>query len=260
MNRLVLASGTVLAFAFIVATQGCSSSDSGTGGTGNTGNTSAAGTGNTSSGGTTATAGASAGGTTAVAGTSAGGTTATAGASAGGTTAVAGTSAGGTSAAGTSAGGTSAAGTSSGGTSAGGTDAGGMPATACDSSVKKGGACTTSCAKACGVKGPGATKAETCTGGVYVEGPCTYPTGADLSCYKKPATPMVCDGAHANATDASQMVVTANTACTVADCMPCGPYEDSSGAAKVGGLCVCTGATGMAKWNCASATEWPVVP
>ena len=246
MNRLVLASGTVLGFAFLVATQACSSSDSGTGGTGNTGNTSAGGTGNASNGGSTATAGTSAGGSTA-GGASSGGTSATAGTSAGGTTSTAGTSAGGTSSSGTG---------------------GGVAAMLCAAGETKNMPCTTatpegmSCNKTCGITALGSVKAETCTSGTYMEGACTYPTAGDYTCYKKPATAVTCDGA-VSFTDTQMppvtgIVVQSGGPCTVADCAPCGPYQDGSHKVKTGGLCVCKmGTGGTSKWVCASATEWP---
>jgi hypothetical protein len=101
------------------------------------------------------------------------------------------------------------------------------------------------CAKSCGITALSPTKSETCTGGVYVEGTCTYPAG-DYSCYKLPATLAACPG------DAAGPV--SGSACTAAACMPCGPnYQDSKMTAKTG-YCVCSDA---GKWSCASTKEWP---
>ncbi len=108
--------------------------------------------------------------------------------------------------------------------------------TAAGAAPTKGGACVAAdpqlCYKTCGPQGIG-FKSETCTGGLYAEqSGCTFPTGADYSCYKIPA-----------AIDAScpKTVPKASDPCTVAECTPCnlnGQYLDSSGASKAG-YCVC---------------------
>jgi hypothetical protein len=99
------------------------------------------------------------------------------------------------------------------------------------------------CGKTCGIKTLGATKAETCTSGTYMEGVCTYPPGADYHCYKLPAPVAACGATLPKSGDA----------CTAADCSPpCGPYADSGGAQKTG-YCVCLGG----KYACASDKEWP---
>ena len=225
----------------------------------------------TNTGGTTAAAGATmpTGGTTAAAGATAttpvGGTTAAAGATAstptGGTTGAAGatatTPAGGTTAA---AGATTTTGGTTGAAGASGTGAFeplcANLITAAGSSPTKNGVCTATdpplCFKTCGPKSTG-FKSETCTGGSYVEqSGCSFPSG-DYSCYKIPATlDATCP------TTAPQ----ANTACNVADCVPCsdpaGGYLDSTGAAKTG-YCVCpaTSVGSPGKWSCASSTAWP---
>jgi hypothetical protein len=257
MNRLVMVSGSVLALAFVVAAQeGCSSSDSTGGGT-NT--TPSAGAGNTSSvagaantaGGAIGTAGAATG-TAGAATSTAGAANGTAGAAtgAGGATTTSGGAGGATTSAG--AGGAATAAGAGGTTTAGGATGGTV--TACTTEAK-GLACTAAtpagmaCGKTCGVKGLGATKSETCnaTTMMYDEGMCLYPT-ASYACYKLPATAVTCAGA-----DATTTAVTSGAACTAADCMPCGPYADSTGTVKLGGLCTCTGG----KWTCASAKEWP---
>jgi hypothetical protein len=120
----------------------------------------------------------------------------------------------------------------------------------------KNGACTATdpqlCYKTCGPQSVG-FKSETCTGGAYAEqSGCTFPDGADYSCYKIPG-----------AIDASCPTTApkAGDACTVATCTLCnvgGGYLDSSGNPKTG-YCVCPapGAGGVSKWSCASATSWP---
>jgi hypothetical protein len=248
MNRLVMVSGSVLALAFVVAAQeGCSSSDSSGGGTSTPtagAANSSAGASNTSTGGA-GTAGAATG--TAGAQSTAGAANGGGGAPAGGAPAGGAATAGGAPAGGAAtAGGAPAGGATTAGGAGGATT---MPTTAC-TTEKKGDACVAgaACAKTCGVKGQGATKSETCgPASTLVEGMCIYPAGA-YTCYTKPATAVACAGA-----DATTTAVTSGAACTAADCMPCGPYADSSGLVKAGGLCTCTGG----KWTCASATEWP---
>jgi hypothetical protein len=108
------------------------------------------------------------------------------------------------------------------------------------------------CYKTCGPNSIG-FKSETCTAGSYVEqSGCSFPTGVDFSCYKIPTA--VDPSCPTTAPQASQP-------CTVATCTLCGGatgYLDSTGASKVG-YCVCPapGASGTAKWTCASSTAWP---
>ncbi len=235
MNRLVMVSGTVLAFAFAVAMQeGCSSSDSGSGGT----PASTGGSGNaTSTGGS--------GNATSMAGTG------TAGTSPGtaGTTTSGGTSAGGAPAGGAPAGGTGGAAAGSGGAPAGGTGGGGGAVPLCAGGETKAMACTAAtpegmaCGKTCGLKNEGATKSETCTTGAYVEGLCTYPPAGDYHCFALPMPVAACGATAPKSGDA----------CTAADCSPpCGPYADSMGMPKTG-YCVCV----AGKYACASDKEWP---
>ena len=245
MNRLVMVSGTVLAFTFAVAMQqGCSSSDAPSGGTGATSNggsgnaSSTAGTGNTANGGT-----GTAGTSTGTAGTTPSGGSPSGGAPAGGSPS------GGAAAGGSPSGGSAGAATGgSGGSATGGTGGGGTSGPLCAAGETKAMPCTAatpegmSCGKTCGVKNLGATKSETCTTGAYVEGACLYPTG-DYHCYKLAATLAACGATLPKSGDV----------CTAADCSaPCGPYADSGGVQKTG-YCECTGG----KYVCASDKEWP---
>jgi hypothetical protein len=128
--------------------------------------------------------------------------------------------------------------------------------TAAGAAPTKGGACVAAdpqlCYKTCGPQGIG-FKSETCTGGLYAEqSGCSFPTGADYSCYKIPA---------AVSASCPTTVPKASDPCTVAECTLCnlnGQYLDSSGASKAG-YCVCppAGASGTSKWSCASTTAWP---
>jgi hypothetical protein len=97
-------------------------------------------------------------------------------------------------------------------------------------------------------------------------GACMYPAGADLTCYKLPATPPMCPGAVTSATvpavpAPAGLIVPGTTTCT-GTCAPCGSasatvysYQDSKMTAKKG-YCVCVGGV----YQCASVNEWPVVP
>jgi hypothetical protein len=131
--------------------------------------------------------------------------------------------------------------------------------TAAGAAPTKGGTCTAAdpqlCYKTCGPESKG-FKSETCTasatGSAYVEqSGCTFPTGADYSCYKIPAV-----------LSASCPTTTpqASTACSVAACTVCnvaGNYLDSGSVSKVGN-CVCPASVaGTSKWSCASSTAWP---
>jgi hypothetical protein len=128
-----------------------------------------------------------------------------------------------------------------------------VPLTAAGTAPNKGGACTATdpqlCYKTCGPQSVG-FKSETCTGGAYAEmSGCSFPTGADYSCFKIPTT--VDPTCPTSPPQASQP-------CAVAACVVCnvgGNYLDSTGASKQG-YCVCPSATG-GKWTCASGTAWP---
>ena len=242
MKRLVMVSGAHLFAAFVMAMQGCGASSTGpsntstaSGGTGNVSNSSA-GTGNvvTSAGGT-------APGTAGTASAAAGTASSVPTAGTGGTTVISAGGSGGSLAAVGGAGGSPAA------AGAGGSNTTGAAPAACDPSVAKAGPCTmegVACAKTCGPDKTG-YKAETCTAGVYVEGLCTFPAGADYSCYKKTLPLAGCT------IDAFGPI--SSSACTAAACMPCGPvYQDSKMTPKAG-ACVCT----ANKWSCASDKEWP---
>jgi hypothetical protein len=225
MARIIYVSALTLVAAGWLSMAGCSSSnDPATppANTAGTASTPAAGTGNTASGG--------------------GGATGT-----GGSTPIAGTSS-----------------SSGGSTASGGTGAGDtftplcslVPVTAAGVAPTKAGACTATdsqlCYKTCGPLSTG-FKSETCTNGAYVEqSGCTFPPDLDASCFKVPA-----------AIDASCPATTpqASQPCTVAPCTLCNvgnSYLDSMAAPKTG-YCVCPmpGATGVAKWSCASTTAWP---
>jgi hypothetical protein len=101
------------------------------------------------------------------------------------------------------------------------------------------------CSKTCGPDKVG-YKTETCTTGAYAEGPCTFVTGGNYTCYHKVLPLAACAGGAATGPVAS-------SACTATACMPCGPnYLDSSMTPKIG-ACVCS----SGKWSCASDKEWP---
>jgi hypothetical protein len=112
-----------------------------------------------------------------------------------------------------------------------------------------GGACNSAdlCGKQCGPDLLG-SKSLTCTAAKFVESACTFPAGADYSCYKVGAA-----AACATGTKAGQ-------ACTATACQACGAttgtgYLDASGAAKQG-FCVCS----KGVWSCGTTAEWPCYP
>jgi hypothetical protein len=112
-----------------------------------------------------------------------------------------------------------------------------------------GGACNGAdlCGEQCGPDLLG-SKSLTCPAGTFVEGACTFPSGADYSCYKVGAAQACATG-----TEAGQ-------ACTATACQACGAttgtgYLDASGAAKQG-FCVCSKGT----WSCGTTAEWPCYP
>lgn len=116
----------------------------------------------------------------------------------------------------------------------------------------KGGACAPTdpqlCYKTCGPQSIG-YKSETCSSGVYVEGPCQFAPGGDFSCY---AIPPTIDPA------CPALPPQAGTECDVPACTPCsagGTYLDSAGTPKIG-YCVCVPGT-VQKWSCAPVTSWP---
>ena len=112
-----------------------------------------------------------------------------------------------------------------------------------------GGACNASdlCGKQCGPDVLG-SKSLTCASSKFVAGTCTFPAGADYSCYKVGAA-----AACATGTKAGQ-------ACTATACQACGAttgtgYLDTNGAAKQG-FCVCS----KGLWSCGTTAEWPCYP
>jgi hypothetical protein len=116
----------------------------------------------------------------------------------------------------------------------------------------KGGACGPTdpqlCYKTCGPQSIG-YKSETCSSGVYVEGPCQFAPGGDFSCY---AIPPTIDPA------CPALPPQAGTECDVPACTPCsagGTYLDSAGTPKIG-YCVCVPGI-VQKWSCAPVTSWP---
>jgi hypothetical protein len=125
----------------------------------------------------------------------------------------------------------------------------------CDESIVKGSPCDASsvqsCYRRCGPDSIG-YKSETCQFGSYVEqSGCTFPTGANYSCYKlPPSLPKECPAA----------VPRAAQACQISACIACfggslgnPQYQDSTGTPKEG-YCVCSSA-GL--WTCASVPSWP---
>lgn len=218
----VLTSGAFVVVALALVAQGCSSSSSNNAATGGS---TGAGTGGASS-----TGGASA--------------TSTGGASAAGTGGVSSDGTGGSTVAGT--GGATTVGTG-GSTVAGTGGAGGGAALPLCVSQVKAQPCLTptdACSKNCGPKSADnmtiGSKTLTCTSGAYGEGLCTFPA-ADYTCFKVSATTAMCPAATAS-----------GGACTVAPCMPCSGYTDSTLAPKVG-YCHCVNS----KWSCGSVKEWP---
>jgi hypothetical protein len=112
-----------------------------------------------------------------------------------------------------------------------------------------GGACNSAdlCGKQCGPDLLG-SKSLTCTAAKFVESACTFPAGADYSCYK------------VGAAAACPAATKAGQACTATACQACGAttgtgYLDASGAAKQG-FCVCT----KGLWSCGTTAEWPCYP
>ena len=139
-------------------------------------------------------------------------------------------------------------------------------ATGTGTDIAKGVACTATdtqlCDKNCG---PGNTgyKTETCTGGVYAEGECTFPASCNFSCFQVPQA----DAAGCPATPPQH-----NQPCTLAICnLPCAAgsppcemcgvaqgYLDTSGTGKTG-YCICIpAAAGGGKFACATTpSAWP---
>jgi hypothetical protein len=98
--------------------------------------------------------------------------------------------------------------------------------------------------------GPGKIGSKTCTcaSDAWKCPACSFPTGADYSCYKLPATVPLCD---------ATTTPTAGASCTAAACSACGAtngkgFIDVAGVARAG-YCVCT----SNRWNCALTKEWP---
>jgi hypothetical protein len=234
MARIIQISALTLVTACWLSSVGCSSSNDPA-------------TGNSAAGATTSAAGT---GTVAEGGTGAGGApTGTAG-----STTVAGTS-------GDVGGSTTAGGAT---TTGGATGSGGfmplcsaVPVTAAGVAPTKAGACTATdsqlCYKTCGPSSTG-YKSETCMNGAYVEqSGCSFPSDADYSCYKIPAT---IDPSCPTTAPMASSACTGVAACTL--CNVGGNYLDSTGASKAG-YCVCpaAGTSGVSKWSCASTTAWP---
>ncbi len=130
--------------------------------------------------------------------------------------------------------------------------------TAAGMAIAKGVACVAAdpqlCWKKCGPQSSG-WKSETCTGGVYAEADCVFPSSGDYSCFKIPTTQNA-----ACPTDAAMMPQASQT-CDVPECNPCnvgGQYKTSSAEVKVG-WCICQPANSSGKrtWSCASGTAWP---
>ena len=130
--------------------------------------------------------------------------------------------------------------------------------TAAGVEIAKGGACTASdpqlCWKKCGPQSVG-WKSETCTGGIYAEGDCQFPAGADYACFKIPTT------LHADCPTDAAMMPQASQECAVPECNACsvgGQYKTSTAEVKVG-WCVCQppNSSGKRSWTCASGTAWP---
>ena len=107
-------------------------------------------------------------------------------------------------------------------------------------------------------------KAETCTGGVYAEGPCEFPAdgpvaGGDYSCFSNTTTDDAACPATAPQHGQPCTLTMCAIPCTGTACAVCGVttgYLDSSGAAKQG-YCVCIAGSAGNKWACASTTAWP---
>jgi hypothetical protein len=118
------------------------------------------------------------------------------------------------------------------------------------------------CWKTCGPLKSG-VKNCVCGGGTWNCPLCEYdPDPAkSYSCYKRPATPMLCPP---DATDPTGMMLPkSGDPCVHATCAACGSensfaYRDSTGIPKMG-YCVCSSADPAApgKWSCASVKEWP---
>jgi hypothetical protein len=113
------------------------------------------------------------------------------------------------------------------------------------------GACVSGTDVDCYVQcGPGkiGSKTCTCTSDAWKCPACSFPTGADYSCYKLPATVPLCD---------ATTTPTAGDSCTASGCSACGSasgkgYIDATGVAR-SGYCVCA----SNRWNCALTKEWP---
>jgi hypothetical protein len=127
----------------------------------------------------------------------------------------------------------------------------------------KGASCSTPgdpqlCYKTCGPEKTG-TKAETCTGGVYVEmSGCMFDASVDYSCYKIPTTANATCPAGATPQAAQQCAVDHCVLCNTTGGLPGGGYYDSAGALRIG-YCTCQvpNADGIRTWTCASDTQWP---
>lgn len=98
--------------------------------------------------------------------------------------------------------------------------------------------------------GPGkiGSKSCTCSSDAWKCPACTFPTGADYSCYTLPATVPLCD---------PTTTPTAGASCSAAACTACGSatgkgYVDATGVTR-SGYCICT----SNRWNCALTREWP---
>jgi hypothetical protein len=130
------------------------------------------------------------------------------------------------------------------------------------SSTTTGTACLLACAATTGICSPGndldcynlcgpgkiGSKTCTCSANAWKCPACTFPAGADYSCYKLSVPVPSCD---------PTTPPTAGASCTAAACSACGAaigkgFIDITGVERAG-FCVCT----SNRWNCALTKEWP---
>ena len=139
---------------------------------------------------------------------------------------------------------------------------------ACLSGVKDKGVCASDpqCFNTCGPLHAGYKNCDCATTGAWTCPVCAYPAAGSMdsngnvisySCYKLPATPVICPPNAANA----MMLPKSGDPCTLPTCQACGSstafsYLDSSSIPKMG-YCVCSASDGTGVLSCASAKEWP---
>ena len=103
------------------------------------------------------------------------------------------------------------------------------------------------CASTCGPNRIG-SQACTCSVDTWKCSTCGFPTGADYSCYKLPATVTACDPSN---------LPTVGGKCTAVACMPCGSASGKAYIDLLGnthpGYCVCA----QGAWACAPVKQWP---